>query len=121
MGFFRFHLPLSQVVNVAVSVSSVKTLEEAKVARGCLYLQVPVHEVSISRVFLWQNLTNQTLQYGTLQFNKFEEIQEKGYQAALEFLEKWDEAGSLPSTFKGGKDSTQSRKSKGKSARRNSI
>lgn len=27
------------------SVSSVKTLEEAKVARGCLYMQMPVQEV----------------------------------------------------------------------------
>ena len=32
------------------SVSSVKTLEEAKVARGCLYMQMPVQEVcGISR------------------------------------------------------------------------
>lgn len=28
-----------------LSVSSTKTLEEAKVARGCLYMQMPVQEV----------------------------------------------------------------------------
>lgn len=27
------------------SVSSVKTLEEAKVTKGCLYMAMPVHEV----------------------------------------------------------------------------
>lgn len=28
------------------SVSSVKTLEEAKITKGCLYMQMPVQEVS---------------------------------------------------------------------------
>ncbi|KAI0783411.1 patatin-domain-containing protein [Abortiporus biennis] len=84
-------------------VSSVKTLEEAKVARGCLYMQMPVHE------------------YGTLQFGKFEEIQKKGYHAALELLRKWDEEGLLPSAFIGEKTTSQGGRSKGKSARRNSI
>lgn len=31
------------------SVSSVKTLEEAKTTKGCLYMQMPVQEVPIVR------------------------------------------------------------------------
>ncbi|KAH9929753.1 uncharacterized protein B0H18DRAFT_1084095 [Fomitopsis serialis] len=64
-------------------VSSVKTLEEAKVTPGCLYMGMPVQE------------------FGTLQFGKFEEIQESGYKAAMDFLEKWNEEGSLPSAYIG--------------------
>ena len=43
------------------------------------------------------------LQYGTLQFGKFEDIQKDGYRAAMEFLEKWDEEGLLPSPLIGDK------------------
>ncbi|KAH9849264.1 patatin-domain-containing protein [Lenzites betulinus] len=84
-------------------VSSVKTLEDAKVARGCLYMQMPVQE------------------YGTLQFGKFEEIQKKGYIAALEFLEKFDAEGRLPSAFVGEASKPAAGKTRGRSARRNSI
>lgn len=87
--------------NLSPSVSSVKTLEEAKVARGCLYIQMPVHE------------------YGTMQFGKFEEINNKGYHAALDILAKWDAKGLLPSAVVDGKGSIGRRK--GRSARRNSI
>lgn len=31
-----------------ISVSSVRTLEEAKVAKGCIYMQMPVQEVRSS-------------------------------------------------------------------------
>jgi len=81
----------------------VKTLEDAKVSPGCLYMQIPVH------------------QYGTMQFGKFEEIQKKGYHAAMDLLEKWDEEGKLPSAHIAGKDESPRRKKKGQSARRNSI
>ncbi|KAI0778777.1 patatin-domain-containing protein [Trametes elegans] len=84
-------------------VSSVKTLEEAKVARGCLYMQMPVQE------------------YGTLQFGKFEEIQKKGYHAAMAFLEKFDAEGRLPSAFVGEATKPAMGKTRGRSARRNSI
>jgi hypothetical protein len=57
---FRVDLPSKYKPTVLVrlhaenschSVSSVKTLEEAKVARGCLYMQMPVQEVhSVSHV-----------------------------------------------------------------------
>jgi hypothetical protein len=60
-------------------------------------------------------------QYGTLQFGKFEEIQKKGYHAAMDILKKWDEEGRLPSAYIDGKDATSSGKKKGRSARRNSI
>lgn len=59
-------------------------------------------------------------QYGTLQWGKFEEIQEKGYQAAIKILEEWEEEGRLPSGFIEGGDSKTKRK-KGQSARRNTI
>ena len=46
----RFHITLSLLFS---SVSSVVSLEEAKVARGALYMQMPVQDVSrrmISRI-----------------------------------------------------------------------
>jgi len=35
------------IPNIASSVSSVKTLEDAKVAPGCFYMQMPVQEVGL--------------------------------------------------------------------------
>ncbi|RPD57124.1 patatin-domain-containing protein [Lentinus tigrinus ALCF2SS1-6] len=84
-------------------VSSVKTLEEAKVTKGCLYMQLPVQE------------------YGTLQFSKFEEIQKTGYHAAINFLEKFEADGLLPSPFIGEASKPAASKTRGRSARRNSI
>lgn len=94
---------ITEIQSRLAYVSSVKTLEDAKVAKGCLYIQMPVHE------------------YGTLQYSKFEEIQQKGYEAGLEILQKFDEEGSLPSPFVDGKEATRSGKKKGRSARRNSV
>jgi lysophospholipid hydrolase len=56
-----------------------------------------------------------------MQFGKFEEIQKKGYNAAISFLEQWDEEGLLPSAYIDGKDNAMVGKKKGRSARRNSI
>ena len=56
-----------------------------------------------------------------MQFGKFEEVLEIGYQAALKILEKFEEEGKLPSAFINGKDGNHTEKKKGKSARRNSI
>ncbi|KAG9313970.1 hypothetical protein JVU11DRAFT_4745 [Chiua virens] len=85
-------------------VSSVRTLEEAKEARGCLYMPMPVQE------------------YGTLQFSKNDEIEKKGYEGAVELLDRWEEEGKLPGLTI---DSTNAEKSKaarkGRSARRNSV
>ncbi|KAF7347414.1 Lysophospholipase NTE1 [Mycena venus] len=94
--------PITEIQSRLQYVSSVKTLEDAKVARGCLYISMPVQE------------------YGTLQFSKFEEIQSKGYDAAVAILEKLDEEGRLPSALIDGKQESKGGK-KGRSARRNSI
>jgi lysophospholipid hydrolase len=84
------------------SVSSVRTLEEAKVTKGCLYMQMPVQD------------------YGTLQWGKCEEILEKGYRASRDMLQKAQAEGTLPSMVLDGDGAQQGRK-KGRSARRNSI
>ncbi|PSS29666.1 hypothetical protein PHLCEN_2v2814 [Hermanssonia centrifuga] len=94
---------ITEIQSRLAYVSSVKTLEEAKIARGCLYMQMPVQE------------------FGTLQFGKFEEIQSKGYDAAMVILQRWEEEGSLPSAFIGEKNGLPAGKTKGRSARRNSI
>ncbi|KAI0049281.1 patatin-domain-containing protein [Auriscalpium vulgare] len=94
---------ITEIQSRLAYVSSVRTLEEAKVSRGCLYMAVPVQE------------------YGTLQWSKYEEIQQKGYEEALKMLEKWEEEGKLPSGYIEGKDAVQKGKKKGQSARRNSI
>jgi len=95
---------ITEIQSRLAYVSSVQTLEEAKVARGCLYMQMPVHE------------------YGTLQFGKFDEIEKKGYHATLELLEKWEDEGKLPFPNAEGQNSGRSKSTrKGKSARRNSV
>ncbi|KAF9055952.1 hypothetical protein BJ165DRAFT_1429740 [Panaeolus papilionaceus] len=98
------HVPaITEIQSRLAYVSSVNTLEEAKVAKNCLYIQMPVQE------------------YGTLQFGKFEELTKKGYHAAMDILEKFEEEGRLPQSLIGGKDAQSSGKKKGRSARRNSI
>ncbi|QRV97636.1 cAMP-dependent protein kinase inhibitor [Ceratobasidium sp. AG-Ba] len=88
-------------------VSSVPTLEEAKVTPGCFYMQMPVHE------------------YGTLQFGRFDEIYQVGYSAAVEMLNQWDAECRLPSRLLTHEDTDGvvrgMRRTKGRSLRRNSI
>lgn len=99
-------------------VSSVKTLEEAKKVKGCFYMRMPVEE------------------FGTLAFGRFDMIYEKGYKAAVELLDGWDQQGKLPSGVereedewegdeegggKGGGRRMRRRRGGGVSARRNSI
>ncbi|EAU92608.1 hydrolase [Coprinopsis cinerea okayama7 len=97
------HIPaITEIQSRLAYVSSVTTLEEAKVAKDCLYIQMPVQE------------------YGTLQFGKFEELLKKGYDAALSILDRFDEEGRLPSPYVDGGQPNPGKK-KGKSARRNSI
>jgi len=55
-----------------------------------------------------------------MQFGKFEEILKKGYHAAVDMLEKFEEEGRLPPATINGKDDSIGKK-KGRSARRNSI
>ncbi|TFK56806.1 patatin-domain-containing protein [Heliocybe sulcata] len=95
---------ITEIQSRLAYVSSVKTLEEAKAAPGCLYMQLPVQE------------------YGTLQFGKFEEIREKGYRAAVKMLEEFDEGEQLPSGYAQDQSlRSGGRPRKGQSARRNSI
>lgn len=105
------------------SVSSVRTLEEAKVARGCLYMKMPVQEVSehvSSRVE--HDVYVHRSQYGTLQFSKYDEIEKKGYRAAVEILDRWEDEGKLPSLTIDGPNAEKSKAArKGRSARRNSV
>jgi len=93
---------ITEIQSRLAYVSSVQTLEEAKVTRGCLYMAMPVEE------------------YGTLQWAKFEEIQERGYRAATKILEEWEEQGRLPSGLLEEKNAN-AKKKKGQSARRNTI
>ncbi|EJD52213.1 patatin-domain-containing protein [Auricularia subglabra TFB-10046 SS5] len=83
-------------------VSSVVSLEEAKSLKGTLYMGMPVQE------------------YGTLQFGKFAEIEEKGYRAAREMLDAWKKEGKLPASSDESQENLEKKK-KGRSLRRNSI
>ena len=59
-------------------VSSVDSLERAKIMPGCLYMRPPIDP------------------YGTLEFSKFDEIYEVGYTYGKKFLEKLRAEGTLP-------------------------
>ncbi|KAH7327971.1 lysophospholipase NTE1 [Stachybotrys elegans] len=59
-------------------VSSVDALERAKTMPGCIYMRPPIDD------------------YGTLEFGKFDEIQELGYRWGQEFLRKLRDQGVLP-------------------------
>ncbi|EJD03753.1 patatin-domain-containing protein [Fomitiporia mediterranea MF3/22] len=95
--------PITEIQSRLAYVSSVKTLEEAKAARGCFYMQLPVQD------------------YGTMQFNKYEEIERKGYQAAVKILQEWEEDGRLAAVLEDLAEVRSQGKRKGLSARRNSI
>ncbi|CAG7848003.1 Lysophospholipase NTE1; AltName: Full=Intracellular phospholipase B; AltName: Full=Neuropathy target esterase homolog [Serendipita indica DSM 11827] len=81
-------------------VSSIRNLEEAKVAPNCLYVALPVQE------------------FGTLQFGRFDDIKNVGYKSGLETIAKWDAQGLLPSGFEEGVGRSKPR---GRERRRNSI
>nr|GAT47437.1 predicted protein [Mycena chlorophos] len=102
--FSNAHLipPITEIQGRLAYVSSVKKLEDAKVAPGCMYIAMPVQE------------------YGTLQFSRFAEIQTKGYEAALAILEKLDDEGRLPSPVIDGKEKRPGAR-KGRGVRRNSV
>jgi len=58
-----------------------------------------------------------------MQFGKFEEIQRKGYEAALQKLEEWDAEGRLPSVYEESSEVKEAKatKKRGRSLRRNSV
>ncbi|KAI7941845.1 hypothetical protein MJO29_013919 [Puccinia striiformis f. sp. tritici] len=71
-------------------VSSVKTLEDAKATPGVLYMRMPVTE------------------FTTLGFGRFEEILQKGYEAAKEMLKELDSEGKLPTGLDDGTNGSDS-------------
>jgi len=56
-----------------------------------------------------------------MQFGKFEELQEKGYQVALTLLEEWEADGQLPSVYDDTHEVKDPSKKRGRTLRRNSI
>lgn len=60
-------------------------------------------------------------EYGTMQFGKYDEIRDKGYQAASDRLRKWEDEGKLSAVLESLAEVRNQGKKKGKSARRNSI
>ncbi|KAG9019301.1 phosphatidylcholine and lysophosphatidylcholine phospholipase [Tulasnella sp. 427] len=101
----RYIPPITEIQSRLAYVSSITSLEEAKNTPGCYYVQPPVQG------------------YGTLQFNKYEELAEIGYKTAIELLDKWKEEGRLPNGFEDDFRTTEKlgKKRKGRSLRRNSV
>ncbi|KAF9206031.1 phosphatidylcholine and lysophosphatidylcholine phospholipase [Haplosporangium sp. Z 27] len=81
-------------------VSSVKQLEAAKATPGIFYLKPPVQD------------------YGTLEFSRFLEICEVGYEYGKEMIEKWKQEGKLSHILNA---SETAKSSRSKRVRRNSI
>ncbi|KAF9999477.1 phosphatidylcholine and lysophosphatidylcholine phospholipase [Entomortierella chlamydospora] len=81
-------------------VSSVKQLEAAKATPGSFYLKPPVQD------------------YGTLEFSRFLEICEVGYEYGKEILEKWKKEGKLSHLLSA---SETAKSIRAKRVRRNSI
>ena len=71
---------LSEIQARLAYVSSVDALERAKQTPGCLYMRPPIDV------------------YGTLEFAKFDEIYQVGYEYGKEFLRKLRDKGVLPGT-----------------------
>ncbi|KAF9512765.1 hypothetical protein BS47DRAFT_1372722 [Hydnum rufescens UP504] len=94
--------PITEIQSRLAYVSSVKTLADVKVMKGCWYMPIPVQEFSI------------------LQFNKFEQILAIGYERGKKMLQEWKDAGNLPTGYEEGYHGGDKRK-KGRSLRRNSI
>jgi lysophospholipid hydrolase len=71
-------ITLSEIQARLAYVSSVDSLERAKIMPGCLYMRPPIDP------------------YGTLEFGKFDEIYEVGYTYGKMFLDKLRAEGTLP-------------------------
>jgi lysophospholipid hydrolase len=69
---------LSEIQARLAYVSSNDNLERAKITPGCRYMRPPIEE------------------YGTLEFGKFEEIYQVGYQFGKKYLAELREQGVLP-------------------------
>jgi lysophospholipid hydrolase len=92
-GLFNHYNPFSKIPDVPTLsdiqsrlayATSVAALEKAKSSPGVLYMQPPIQ------------------QYATLDFGKFDEIYEVGYQYCKEFLNGLRKEGRLESLVSGG-------------------
>jgi lysophospholipid hydrolase len=87
---------LADIQSRLAYVSCVKQLEDLKNMDGCIYLRPPVAH------------------FGTMDFGKFDEIFEAGYQYGLKIVKKWEEDGTLSKW----QNTTKKKKNR---ARRNSV
>ena len=76
--FSKSFIPtLADIQSRLAYVSCVKQMEDVKNMEGCIYLRPPVSH------------------YGTLDFAKFDEIFESGYQYGLKIVKSWEDDGTL--------------------------
>ncbi|OAD06986.1 hypothetical protein MUCCIDRAFT_35127 [Mucor lusitanicus CBS 277.49] len=104
--FRTYNVPsIADIQSRLAYVSSVSRLEEAKVTDGTLYLKLPVQ------------------QWGTLEFSKYNDIFQKGYDVGREVVGKWRKAGYASGRISEGDHDGQlaGKEVKGKRGRRNSI
>ncbi|KAI8375471.1 hypothetical protein BD560DRAFT_392391 [Blakeslea trispora] len=104
--FRTYNVPsIADIQSRLAYVSSVVKLEEAKITDGTLYLKLPVQ------------------QWGTLEFAKYNDIFQTGYEVGREVVSRWRKAGYASGRIN---DSVTNSKSigkevKGKKGRRNSV
>lgn len=91
---------LAEIQSRLAYVSSVKQLEDAQRVEGVIYLKPPVNS------------------YGTLEFNRYQEIFDCGYKYGKEIVEKWEKDGTLR---KMGVKTENSDGKRGRAGRRASI
>ncbi|KAI9272688.1 hypothetical protein BDA99DRAFT_498976 [Phascolomyces articulosus] len=103
--FRSYNIPsIAEIQSRLAYVSSVSKLEEAKVTDGVLYVKLPV-----------QN-------WGTLEFNKFLDIMQLGYDAGKQVIEAWRKAGYASGRLlQEQEDTRRGKEVKGTRGRRNSI
>jgi lysophospholipid hydrolase len=111
-GMFNHYNPFSKIPDVPTLsdiqsrlayATSVPALEKAKASPGVLYMQPPVQ------------------QYGTLDFGKFDEIYEVGYQYCKTFLDGLRKEGKLENLVSGSLRHGDKRRGAPRLGRRQSI
>ncbi|KAG0166082.1 phosphatidylcholine and lysophosphatidylcholine phospholipase [Apophysomyces sp. BC1034] len=104
--FRTYNVPsIADIQSRLTYVSSVAKLEEAKMIDGTLYVKLPVQ------------------QWGTLEFNKFNDIMQSGYEVGREVIGRWRKAGYASGrlTDHNGEEIPRGKEVKGKRGRRNSV
>ncbi|KAI9020935.1 hypothetical protein CLU79DRAFT_205783 [Phycomyces nitens] len=104
--FRTYNIPsIADIQSRLAYVSSVSKLEEAKMIDGTLYVKLPVQR------------------WGTLEFNKFTDVMQTGYDVGREVVGRWRKAGYATGrlTHTDGESILRGKEVKGKRGRRNSI